>query len=200
MEIIRSFRKSLSIEINDRGEVIVKAPYLFSKKKILQFVTSKQKWIEKKLQLYKDNIKFQNSFNFKNNVYINGHRMNWEECRRDKRETKKSFYSKKCLEMLLNKANLSSKIIKKPISFKICSSTRIWGSCDIKNNIKLNWKLIILPEELQDYVIYHELAHTKEMNHSKKFWGEVEKMCPNYKKCRESLKKYSFLLKSKVLD
>lgn len=200
MEIIRSFRKSLSIQINDKGEIIVKAPYIFSKKKIIQFVNSKQKWIEKKLKLYKENIQFQAFFNFNDNVYINGKEINWEKCRRDKRETKKSFYTKKCLDLLINKAKLESKHIKKAISFKICSSTRIWGSCDINNNIKLNWKLIILPEELQEYVIWHELAHTKEMNHSKDFWIQVEKMCPNYKECRENLKKYNFLLQCKVLN
>lgn len=51
-----------------------------------------------------------------------------------------------------------------------------WGSCSAKNNINLNMKLITLPAELMDYVILHELVHTKVKNHSKKFWTELDKL------------------------
>lgn len=56
-----------------------------------------------------------------------------------------------------------------------------WGSCSSKGNLNFNWKLILMPDFMQNYVVVHELAHLKQMNHSKAFWVEVEKILPYYK-------------------
>ena len=66
----------------------------------------------------------------------------------------------------------------------------IWGSCSSKKNLNFNFKLFFLPERLIDYVCVHELAHLKQMNHSKAFWDEVAKQIPDYKQRREELKRY----------
>lgn len=66
-----------------------------------------------------------------------------------------------------------------------------WGSCSGLNNINLNIHLMRLPDELIDYVILHELAHTVHKNHSKIFWMKLEDICPNSKKFDKELKKYS---------
>ena len=66
----------------------------------------------------------------------------------------------------------------------------IWGSCSSKKNLNFNFRLFFLPESLIDYVCVHELAHLKQMNHSKEFWNEVEKQIPDYKKRRDELKRY----------
>lgn len=65
-----------------------------------------------------------------------------------------------------------------------------WGSCSTKNNINLNLKLARLPDELIDYVILHELVHTKIKNHSKDFWAELDKYVVNAKKLQSRLKEY----------
>lgn len=65
-----------------------------------------------------------------------------------------------------------------------------WGSCSIKNNLSFNMRIIMAPLEVVDYIIIHELAHLKEMNHSKRFWRVVEEFCPDYKKCLAWLKKF----------
>lgn len=63
-----------------------------------------------------------------------------------------------------------------------------WGSCSSKGNLNFNCLLMLAPSEVLDYVVVHELCHRKQMNHSKAFWLEVEKVLPNYKEVRKWLK------------
>lgn len=63
-----------------------------------------------------------------------------------------------------------------------------WGSCSSKGNLNFNWKLVRMPEEVLDYVVVHELAHRKEMNHSKAFWAIVESVLSDYRERRKWLK------------
>ena len=66
----------------------------------------------------------------------------------------------------------------------------LWGSCSSRKNLNFNRKLFLLPEKLIDYICVHELAHLKQMNHSEKFWKEVEKLIPDYRERRAELKRY----------
>ena len=68
-----------------------------------------------------------------------------------------------------------------------------WGSCSSKGNLNFNYQLYYLPDELLDYVVIHELAHRRYMDHSKEFWAEVEKYCPDYRERRQQLKKYKLV-------
>jgi len=63
-----------------------------------------------------------------------------------------------------------------------------WGSCSRKGNLSFNWKLLMTPEPVIDYVIIHELAHLKEMNHAKRFWTIVAEYCPQWRKHRKWLR------------
>jgi predicted metal-dependent hydrolase len=63
-----------------------------------------------------------------------------------------------------------------------------WGSCSARRNLSFNCNLVQYKKEIINYVIVHELCHTKEMNHSKKFWLLVERICPDYKTFRKELK------------
>lgn len=64
----------------------------------------------------------------------------------------------------------------------------LWGSCSRTKDISLNYKLLFLPQRLVQYVLVHELCHTKHLNHSKKFWGLVAKLEPNYASLRRELR------------
>ena len=64
-----------------------------------------------------------------------------------------------------------------------------WGSCSEKTGIRISWRLIHAPLWLIDYVVVHELAHLVEMNHSKRFWAVVERLCPEYRAARDELKR-----------
>lgn len=63
-----------------------------------------------------------------------------------------------------------------------------WGSCSRRGTISLNWRLIQTPEFVRDYIILHELAHLRHMNHSRHFWAEVERLCPEYRAAEHWLK------------
>lgn len=67
-----------------------------------------------------------------------------------------------------------------------------WGSCDVQRIITLNIRLMLLPWELIDYVIIHELCHLEHMNHSERFWMKVEGIIPNYKQLRKQIKSYHY--------
>jgi predicted metal-dependent hydrolase len=65
-----------------------------------------------------------------------------------------------------------------------------WGSCSRRRAISLNWRLIQTPQFVIDYIILHELMHLRQMNHSKKFWAEVEKVCPNWREAEKWIRQH----------
>jgi len=69
-----------------------------------------------------------------------------------------------------------------------------WGSCTTAGVISLNWRLVQAPEMVRDYVIYHELMHLREMNHSERFWRRVEEVCPDWREAERWLKRNGSLL------
>jgi predicted metal-dependent hydrolase len=75
-----------------------------------------------------------------------------------------------------------------PPPLALSSARTRWGSCSEKTGIRLNWRLIHLPLALIDYVVAHELAHLREMNHSPRFWAEVATLFPDWRNARRELK------------
>ena len=65
-----------------------------------------------------------------------------------------------------------------------------WGSCSHNGNLSFNWRLVMAPDEVLDYVVIHELCHLKEMNHQKAFWKEVEEYCPDWRPQRRWLNQH----------
>ena len=83
-----------------------------------------------------------------------------------------------------------------PPSLMISSALARWGSCNTRREVRLAWRLIKAPAELVDYVICHELAHLRHMDHSPRFWAEVERQCPDYKRLRARLFETDYLYRS----
>jgi predicted metal-dependent hydrolase len=73
-----------------------------------------------------------------------------------------------------------------------------WGSCSHKSNLSFNWKLMMTPEPVVDYVITHELLHLKEMNHTRRFWRLVEEHCPHWREHRKWLKEHEAELNARL--
>lgn len=118
-----------------------------------------------------------------------------EAARRQDDSSEGGIDRKTAREMLVLRLNELSKKHRLPYNrvFVKNQKTR-WGSCSEKKNINLNINLVRLPEELMDYAIMHELVHTKELNHSPKFWNLLEQYVKNAKALDRELGKYSFFL------
>ena len=69
-----------------------------------------------------------------------------------------------------------------------------WGSCSARGTISLNWRLVQTPDFVRDYIIYHELMHLREMNHSGRFWARVEAVCPGWRAAERWLEQHAGLL------
>ena len=106
-------------------------------------------------------------------------------------DSNQNLSKKSAKEMLIKRLEHLSQIT--GLRYKrvfVKSQKTLWGSCSSKSNINLNIKLIYLPEDLQDYVMLHELVHLKHPNHSKKFWAELDRWVGNAKAFEKRLKKY----------
>lgn len=159
------------ITIRPDKTIIVTIPKNGSLSQAKQFLMSKASWIQKQLLKIDQHAKQQNT----------------RDINIDIEKAQKDLFSR--LEYFAQK----HKLLYKRASFR-CQRTR-WGSCSGKNNINLNINIVFLPEDLQDYVLLHELVHTKVKNHSRTFWTELNKYTEG--KARElgkKLKKYNMKL------
>ncbi|MCK4312366.1 MAG: DUF45 domain-containing protein, partial [Candidatus Cloacimonetes bacterium] len=159
--------KHLRITIKNSGEIFVTIPKHISSKTFNEFIQSKTGWIKKQLKKIDEKNKFtsQNSEDNLRNT-INAEIMLWEKVK--ELSEKFGFH--------YNRLSLRYQ------------ETR-WGSCSSNNNISLNIKLVNLPEELIDFVIMHELVHTKIKNHQEEFWRELGKYVENPRALQTKLKR-----------
>ena len=164
--LVRSSRKTISIVIKPTGEVEVRCPKKCSKRDVEAFLTSKEAWIQKHLDAIGERPEVQ--------LLSEAERKRLTEQAARILSEKVRFYTDK-MGVTVNRITVRSQ------------RTR-WGSCSVKGNLNFNCLLMLCPEEVQDYVVVHELCHRKEMNHSAAFWAEVEKYCPDYKLHRKWLK------------
>lgn len=107
------------------------------------------------------------------------------------RQAAVTFLKEYARKSLTDKVRIFSKKMQVAINeIRIKEQKTRWGSCSSKGNLNFNWKLIFMPEAVQDYLVVHELAHRIQMNHSKLFWEEVEKILPDYRLRRSALRNY----------
>jgi predicted metal-dependent hydrolase len=75
-----------------------------------------------------------------------------------------------------------------PSSIHVRNQRSRWGSCSARGRISLNWRLVQVPPEIRDYIILHELAHLRHLNHSRRFWEEVRRLCPAFESAEAWIK------------
>lgn len=105
-------------------------------------------------------------------------------------------YKEPARELVLRRVEYFNSIYNFPYGrISIRNQRTRWGSCSKKGNLNFNYKIVLIPEKLADYIIVHELCHLKEFNHSKRFWALVAKTFPDYKKIKQDLRNPEILTK-----
>jgi predicted metal-dependent hydrolase len=214
-KIIKSKRRTLSLSINENAELIVRAPNQISNKRIEEFIIEKSKWINKNKNLMESRINEMNDsdsdYLFLGNIYplikvnedpnkidFNGTEFITSIENQDKfKSSLKSWYKIKFKEIAIPRLNyFSDKYNLKINQVRFKNQKTLWGSCSSKNNINLNYLLVMAPMIVIDYVIIHELVHTVHKNHSANFWNAVEAIMPDYKKAKKWLNKNGYKLRN----
>lgn len=105
------------------------------------------------------------------------------------------WYKKAATNEFLQRVDFYKTLMQETVgTVRIKDQKSCYGSCSSKRNLNFNWKCILAPSEVLDYIVVHELCHLRHMNHSKEFWAEVEGIFPNYAKAKRWLKENGILL------
>ena len=163
-EIIYSRRKTVAIQVTSEGKVVVRAPYRCPRSFIESFVRGKEDWVLKHLEQAQANLEKRRA-----------------SARPPLSAEERTRYIKIARDIFTRRTEYYGRI-------SIREQKTRWGSCSSKGNLNFNWRLILAPEEVLDYVVVHELAHRREMNHSKAFYAIVESVLPDYRKAQKRLK------------
>lgn len=151
--IIHSKRKTMAIQVKKDGQVVVRCPLGMPDQRAVRFLKEHKEWVR---QQYGKTVE-----RIRNQVVYTP-----EQVKR---------YREEARAMLTEKTRIWAE--KMGVTYgriTIRDQSSRWGSCSSKGNLNYNWKLILVPEAAAEYVVVHELAHRKEMNHSSRFWAIVE--------------------------
>lgn len=170
VEVRRSKRKSAAIKITADMQIVVFVPLYVSDNEIERMVISKSKWIDEHM------LKVQSTIDERSKL----EKITFEQVKELADQAVE--YIPKRVKYYAEKENF----VYNKITIKNLVSR--WGSCSTKGNLNFNCLLMLTPDYVIDYVVVHELCHLREMNHSEKFWAEVEKIMPDYQRAELWLK------------
>jgi len=202
--LVRCDRKTTAIRVLTDGSVEVRAPRRLPVQEIERFLNEKKDWIEKHRQimqeryplhleprkiLYKGNWKTIRPL-MENKILFDGEFFyapeNWSDA--ELKAAVEDILKKLARSELIPLTRQIAKHVGvEPQRISVTGAKTKWGSCSDGKNINLSWRLLAAPVDAIEYVIIHELCHTREMNHSRKFWALVEASVPDWREKRDKL-------------
>lgn len=180
-KVLRSRRRTISIEVNRDLEVIVRAPRWVAKRDIRYFVDEKEGWIRKTIARLEREREL-------------------KEDQPDERLTQEELNDlvRKAREVIPKRVEYYAQLIGVTYGrITIRHQKTRWGSCSAGGNLNFNCLLMLAPPEVLDAIVVHELCHRKEMNHSERFYREVHRIYPDYDKWNRWLKDHGQQLQKK---
>ena len=180
VEVVYSRRRTLGLEVRADGRVILRAPKGLSNQDVMDFVKERQAWIVQK--------------------WFETERIRRQKAERPPRDYEQNpaleaQYRKEARRRITERAAYFAE--KMGVDYgriAIKAAKTRWGSCSAQGNLNFHWKPILMPPAILDYVVVHELAHRIEMNHSPRFWAQVERILPDYRERRRWLKENGGLI------
>lgn len=170
--VIRSDRRTVALQISPDGVVTVRCPRRMGAETIREFVKSKSAWIEKHLTKKAEQPRLP--------AFSDGEIQSLVHQAREVLPKRVAFYAGL---VGVTYGNVT-----------IRTQRTRWGSCSSKGNLNFNCLLMLVPPEVMDYVVVHELCHRKEMNHSSRFWAEVAAVLPDYGARKQWLREHGSTL------
>ena len=162
--LVRSSRKTLAVQIRADGTVIARAPLRMPKDRILRFLSEKASWIRMQQGKMQEREKMRQQAR----IHLDAAQ------EKELRERAKSVLAQRTAYFARQVGVTYGRITVRD------QKTR-WGSCSQTGNLNFNFRLILAPSEVLDYVVVHELCHRRQMNHSAQFWQEVAQVLPDYR-------------------
>ena len=166
-ELVRSRRKTLAIEVDRTGRVVIRAPMRATGEQIERFVAAHADWIARAQARQRARL----------------------AAHPEPDEARRAELIRRAKEELPPKVAYYAQLMGvQPTGLKITSARTRFGSCSRKNSLCFSWRLMEYPEAAVDYVVVHELAHITHKNHGPRFWALVERYMPDYRARRALLR------------
>ncbi len=204
-DLVWSVRRSISITISAENKITVRCPWGVSKTEVEQFLSNKENWIEKVVLKNSEKLTLNDDIVEYRKIYVCGKKLDLVFSDRNAfeggtvyiktvKDIEKLFISEFYVAFAerLKAMEEKTKLISGGVFIKDYKSR--WGCCDAKNILTFNFRIFMLPQDLQEYIMLHELCHTLCHNHSPAYWKLVKGYMPDYENRRLRLKSFDFLV------
>lgn len=213
-EVIRTKRRKTATVTVKEGKVSVIIPKNLPDTRIEELVTKKTRWIREKMHLHNQSspLRQREYVSGESFTYLGKNYRLKVICHKDRSvkllngrlvvalpdgsnnpnkviDALTRWFRGRAEDKLREKVERYSKVLGvNPSSVTVKSFKSRWGSCHINGDVQFNWKVIMAPTRIVDYVVVHELCHLKQHNHSPKYWKCVDQVFPDYAECKDWLK------------
>ncbi len=215
-QVIESNRKSIAIEIARDGQVFVRVPKGISEQELTRVIKSRQRWIYVRVMAARERKPIEGLYETgrkllflgqelvlqieypqrRERVFLKDNKLHvWilEEHKELIAKMLEQWYRHQARKVIRELTEYYARIMKLKVNqIAIKDQKTRWGSCSSKHNLNFNYRLVMAPQPVIEYVVIHELCHMIHMNHSTEFWKEVEKLQPEFRQYRKWLKDHQY--------